>query len=127
PQGRPDRALLSRMAGTIAHRGPDDEVLVTRGPFALGFRRLSIIDVAGGAQPIWNHTDDVGVACNGEVYNFRALRQQLEGLGFTYKTGSDAESVLHAYEHYGARAPEHFVGMFAFALLDLRDAADPKV
>jgi asparagine synthase (glutamine-hydrolysing) len=125
--GRPDHALLSRMARTIEHRGPDDEVLVSKGPLALGFRRLSIIDVAGGAQPIWNRSDDVGVACNGEIYNFRELRRHLEELGFTYKTGSDAESVLHAYEHYGTRAPEHFVGMFAFALLDLRDANDPKV
>jgi len=127
PRSRPDLDLLARMAQTIEHRGPDDGVLIEKGPFALGFRRLSIIDLVGGAQPIWNHTDDVGVACNGEVYNFRELRRELEKRGYVYKTGSDAESVLHAYEEFGTRAPEHFVGMFAFALLDLRDSEEPKV
>lgn len=124
---RPDLDLLGRMARTLAHRGPDDEVLVAKGPFALGFRRLSIIDVAGGAQPIWNHSEDVGVACNGEVYNFAELRRELEAAGYGYKTGSDAESVLHGYEEWGTRAPERFVGMFAFAIADLRDASDPKL
>ncbi|MEZ6013714.1 MAG: asparagine synthase (glutamine-hydrolyzing) [Planctomycetota bacterium] len=127
PSAVPDLGLLSRMAGTISHRGPDDEVLIERGGMALGFRRLSIIDVAGGAQPIWNRAGTVAVACNGEVYNFRELRRELEALGYEYKTGSDAESVLHAYEEFGPRAAEKFVGMFAFALLDLREPAEPRV
>ncbi len=127
PKGTPDLGLLSRMARTIAHRGPDDEVLLHKGSLALGFRRLSIIDVSGGAQPIWNQNEDVAVACNGEVYNFVELRKDLEARGYTYKTGSDAESVLHAYEEFGTRAPERFVGMYAFALLDLRDPQDPLI
>jgi len=123
---RLDAERLERMARTLEHRGPDDQHLLVREPFALGFRRLSIIDVAGGRQPIWNESGDVAVACNGEIYNFHSLRAELERRGHAFRTRSDAETLVHLYEERGEGMLEQLVGMFAFAILDWRDPAEPR-
>ena len=96
-----DRSALAAMGRVTVHRGPDDEGAFASGRCAIGMRRLSIIDVAGGHQPISNADDTVWVVCNGEIYNFRELRAELEGRGVRFKTRSDTEVVLHLYEQMG--------------------------
>jgi asparagine synthase (glutamine-hydrolysing) len=127
PRGLPAEAQLAAMARTLAHRGPDDETFLRRAPFGVGFRRLAVIDPAGGAQPLWNETRDVAVFCNGEIYNFRELRAELEGRGHVFRSGSDAECIVHLYEECGTRFPERLSGMFAVALLDWREPARPRL
>ncbi len=108
----------------MRHRGPDEEGFLTgdlRAPgLALGMRRLSIIDLAGGHQPVWNETRDVAVVYNGELYNYRELRERLALLGHRFATQSDTEILVHAWEEWGEECLTEFRGMFAFALLDLR-------
>jgi asparagine synthase (glutamine-hydrolysing) len=116
-------ALLDRMCRVIAHRGPDDQGVMVHGPVALGMRRLSIIDLAGGRQPIRNEDGSVSVVFNGEIYNYRDLQRELEARGHTFQTNSDTETIAHAYEEYGARSVEHLRGMFAFAVWDERRRA----
>lgn len=123
----PESGLLSAMARTLAHRGPDDETLERRAPFGVGFRRLSIIDPQGGRQPLFDESGDIAVWCNGEIYNFETLRGELEGRGHVFKTGSDAECIAHLYQECGARFPERLVGMFAAAVLDWREPARPRL
>ncbi len=108
------------MAAAIVHRGPDDEGfhVATQGGAVLGMRRLSIIDLAGGHQPIANEERTVWVVCNGEIYNFRALRAGLEARGHRFRTQSDVEVLVHLYEEHGERFIEHADGMFAVALWD---------
>ena len=118
--GRIDERVLAAMTDALAHRGPDDRTLHIEGSTGFGFRRLSIIDLAGGRQPLFNETRDVVAVMNGEIYNFRSLRAELERAGHTFRTGSDAEVLVHLYEEHGERLVEHLVGMFAFALLDRR-------
>ena len=120
PGGAVDRALLERMRDTLAHRGPDDGHAFVAPGVGLGFRRLSIIDVAGGRQPIENETGDVVLVMNGEIYNHLALRADLVARGHRFRTGSDAEVLVHLWEERGPRMVEALVGMFAFALVDLR-------
>ncbi len=108
------------MTDSIAHRGPDDRTLHCVGPFGLGFRRLSIIDPAGGRQPLFNEERDVVVIMNGELYNFRELREELVAKGHRFRTGSDAEVLVHLYEEHGEALVDRLVGMYAFALLDVR-------
>jgi asparagine synthase (glutamine-hydrolysing) len=115
-----DPGALAAMAQVTVHRGPDDAGLHADGPCALGMRRLSIIDVAGGHQPILNAAGTHAVVCNGEIYNFKALRQQLERLGHAFTTNSDTEVVLHAYIEWGSGFVERLNGMFAFAIWDGR-------
>ncbi len=122
-----DVDLLTRMARTLAHRGPDDEGIFARSGFGLGFRRLSIIDLAGGHQPILDESEQIAVVCNGEIYNFAELRAGLIERGHRFRTGSDVETIVHLYEEHGERVAEHLVGMFAFAIADLRDPARPKL
>lgn len=125
PRGaRVDEALLGAMTDALAHRGPDDRTLHVAGASGLGFRRLAIIDPAGGRQPLFNETRDVAVVMNGELYNFRALRTELVERGHTFRTGSDAEVLVHLYEEHGEAALTRLVGMFAFALLDRRDGRE---
>src|SRR5262245_43569604 len=112
--------LLARMSGTLVHRGPDDGTTLARGRQGIGFRRLSIIDVGGGRQPIWNETEDVAVVCNGEIYNFEELRQGLLERGHRFRTGSDVETIVHLYEEEGEALVRRLVGMFALAVLDWR-------
>jgi asparagine synthase (glutamine-hydrolysing) len=113
------------MTAAMRHRGPDEEGFLAgdaRAPgLALGMRRLSIIDLAGGHQPIWNETKDVAVICNGELYNYRELRERLSLCGHRFATQSDTEILVHAWEEWGEDALSELRGMFAFALLDLRE------
>ena len=112
------------MAAAMRHRGPDDDGFLVgdgRAPgLALGMRRLSIIDLPGGHQPIWNETKDVAVVFNGELYNYRDLRERLALCGHRFATKSDTEILVHAWEEWGEDTLDELRGMFAFALLDLR-------
>jgi asparagine synthase (glutamine-hydrolysing) len=115
-----DGALLTRMADAVRHRGPDDDGFYLNGPVGLGMRRLSIIDLKSGQQPIHNQDRTAWIVFNGEIYNYRELRDQLEKLGHTFYTNSDTEAIIHAYDQYGADCPTHLRGMFAFAIWDER-------
>jgi asparagine synthase (glutamine-hydrolysing) len=115
------RALLRRMCAVIRHRGPDDEGIHVEAGVALGMRRLSIIDLATGQQPIHNEDGTVLVVFNGEIYNYRDLRSELEGLGHTFSTASDTETIVHAYEEWGEEALRRLRGMFGIALWDRRN------
>jgi asparagine synthase (glutamine-hydrolysing) len=126
PRARIDAALLARMRDTLAHRGPDDGHSHVEGGVGLGFRRLSIIDLPGGRQPIPNEDEDVVLVMNGEIYNYLDLRRGLLERGHLFRTGSDAEVLVHLYEEKGARLVEDLIGMFAFALVDRR-GPKPKV
>ena len=102
--------------GAIRHRGPDSEGIHEGPGWAMGIRRLAIIDVAGGDQPIANEDGSIWVVCNGEIYNHNALRRDLISRGHTFRTKSDAEVVVHLYEEHGARFVEHLQGMFGLFL-----------
>lgn len=115
-----DDRLLREMVGTIRHRGPDDVGQYTTPDVGLAMARLSVIDVAGGHQPITNETGDVWIVLNGEIYNYQELRNELLGKGHRFQTKSDTEVVLHAYEEYGADCVNVLDGMFAFAIHDAR-------
>jgi asparagine synthase (glutamine-hydrolysing) len=117
------REVLGRMLRSIAHRGPDDEGLLVEGEAAVGMRRLSIIDLAGGHQPLSGCDPRLSIVFNGEVYNFRELKQDLEARGHTFKTHSDTEAIVHAFEEYGPRCVERLRGMFGLALWDARDGS----
>ena len=112
--------VLDRMCRVIRHRGPDDQGTLVQGGAALGMRRLSIIDLAGGHQPISGCDPSVTVVFNGEIYNYRELQKALEARGHRFHTHSDTESIVHAYEEYGASCVEHLRGMFGFAIWDAR-------
>jgi len=113
-----DPGRLTSMRDSLAHRGPDGEGLHIQGPVGLGHRRLAIVDVAGGQQPMGNEDGTVWITFNGEIYNHASLRPGLEARGHRYKTRSDTETVLHLYEEEGERCVERLSGMFAFALWD---------
>ena len=110
--------LLKGMCDVIRHRGPDDEGFLLKNGVALGMRRLSIIDLAGGHQPISGEDGSVTIVFNGEIYSFQELRRELEKRGHTFKTNSDTEAIVHAYEEYGPACVDHLRGMFAFAIWD---------
>lgn len=116
---------MRAMTAAMRHRGPDEEGLLAGEPrapgLALGVRRLSIIDLTGGHQPIWNETRDVAVIFNGEIYNYRELRERLSLCGHRFATQSDTEILVHAWEEWGEDSLAELRGMFAFALLDLRE------
>jgi asparagine synthase (glutamine-hydrolysing) len=114
-----DRARVERMMGAIEHRGPDGEGLWFSAPGAvLGHRRLAIIDLEGGHQPMFNDDATVGIVFNGEIFNYRELRQELAAAGRPFHTASDTEVIIQGYEHWGDRVVERLRGMFAFALWD---------
>jgi asparagine synthase (glutamine-hydrolysing) len=115
-----DQALLARMCAAIRHRGPDDDGFYVNGAVGLGMRRLAIIDLKSGQQPIHNQDRTAWIVFNGEIYNYRELRDKLEKLGHTFYTNSDTEAIVHAYDQYGADCPKHLRGMFAFAIWDSR-------
>jgi asparagine synthase (glutamine-hydrolysing) len=115
---RCDPALLARMGRMLTHRGPDDEGSFVDDELLLGMRRLSIIDVSGGQQPISSEDGQVVAVCNGEIYNFQRLRTELERAGHRFATGSDSEVIVHLYEERGAAFLEELEGMFALALWD---------
>lgn len=113
-----DQAILAAMTAVLAHRGPDDHGYYREGPAGLGHRRLAIIDLATGRQPLSNEDQSLWLVANGEIYNSPELRRRLEQAGHVFRTRSDCEVILHAYEAYGDAAVEHLNGMFAFALWD---------
>src|SRR5262245_58200574 len=113
-----DERLLRRMAEPLQRRGPDAEGYLLDGPVALGHRRLKIIDLEGGSQPLPNEDATVWTVFNGEVYNFATLRVELEALGHRFATRSDTEVVVHAYEQWGDDCFLRFNGMFALAIWD---------
>jgi len=117
--GRPaDPTLLASMTDSMIHRGPDDRGQIVDGALGLGMRRLSIIDLDGGHQPIANEDGSVHIVVNGEIYNFRELRVELEGMGHIFRTRSDSEVALHAYEEWGLDALTRLNGMFGLAVWD---------
>ena len=115
-----DAADVRRMCHTLVHRGPDDEGIYTRGPVGLGMRRLSVIDLSSGHQPIHNEDKSVWVTCNGEIYNFPELRKELESRGHCFYTHCDTEVIVHLYEEMGTDCVTKLRGMFALALYDER-------
>jgi asparagine synthase (glutamine-hydrolysing) len=119
--GRPvELSALQAMARAILHRGPDDEGFYRDGACGIGMRRLSIIDLAGGHQPLSNAEASLTLVCNGEVYNFRELREELRAAGHCFRTGSDSEVVLHGYAEWGDEVVQRLNGMYGFALWDAR-------
>src|SRR5215208_3162483 len=118
----PDPAALAAMNETLVHRGPDSDGSVVDGPAGLAMRRLSIIDLTGGDQPIANEDGRIQVIQNGEIYNYRALMDELRGRGHTFTTHSDTEVLIHLYEERGPSFVEALRGMFAIAIWDARHA-----
>ena len=119
PDGaRPDPRWTAAAAAALTHRGPDDGGFLIEDGVGLAFRRLSIVDLATGHQPLTNEDGSLWIAYNGEIYNHAELRQELESLGHRYRTHSDTESIVHAYEQWGEGCVERLRGMFAFALWD---------
>lgn len=115
-----DNALVRRLAEHTRHRGPDGEGFYEQPQVALGMRRLAIIDVNGGWQPLYNEDQSIGMVANGEIYNFVELRKGLEARGHRFRTGSDCETIAHLYEDYGDDFVHHLRGMFACAVWDTR-------
>lgn len=113
-----DLEKIRILSDNMVHRGPDDEGIISKDFWTIGMRRLSIIDIAGGNQPISNQTNNIHLVANGEIYNYRELRHSLLKLGYQFKTGSDVEVILHLYEEYGYEGIHKLNGMFAFAIFD---------
>ncbi|MHB8413176.1 MAG: asparagine synthase (glutamine-hydrolyzing) [Candidatus Acidiferrales bacterium] len=119
-ENQPETAVsLDRMMRAMEHRGPDGNGRFIAPRAAIGMQRLSIIDLPGGQQPIWNETDTLAVVFNGEIYNFVELRRSLESEGHTFRTQSDTEVIVHAYETWGDDCVRHLRGMFAFAIVEM--------
>jgi asparagine synthase (glutamine-hydrolysing) len=117
-----DRGTIEHMVVAMKHRGPDAQTAHLDGPVGFGHARLSIIDLAGGHQPLFNEDKSVTVICNGEIYNYRELRELLVQKGHQFRTGSDCEVLTHLWEEFGARMVDQLRGMFAFVLYDRRQA-----
>jgi len=115
------------MGATLSHRGPDDEQVSAQDGAGLCFRRLSIIDLDGGAQPLWNEERDVACVLNGEIYNFKELRAELIERGHSFRSSSDAEVIVHLYEELGVEFADRLIGMFAIAVIDYRQPGEPEV
>jgi asparagine synthase (glutamine-hydrolysing) len=115
-----DSGVLRRMCNVMAYRGPDDDGFFTKGQIGLGMRRLSIVDLATGHQPISNEDGSIWIVFNGEIYNHRVLREHLITRGHRYRTQSDTETIVHLYEEHGKDCPQYLRGMFAFAIWDAR-------
>ena len=117
---RVEPGILRQMCAAMVHRGPDDEGIYTAGSIGIGMRRLSIVDLATGHQPLSNEDGTVWIVFNGEIYNHSILREKLRTLGHQYRTQSDTETIVHLYEEYGTDCVQHLQGMFAFAIWDAR-------
>src|SRR5258708_10963440 len=115
---RIEASTIHRMCQAIVHRGPDDEGIFVKDGTGLGMRRLSIIDLVGGHQPVFNEDRSVWIVFNGEIYNFLQLRRELESSGHRFYTNSDTEVIVHLYEEMGSECVQKLRGMFAFALYD---------
>lgn len=120
PKRPVERELIERMKSTIVHRGPDEDGTHLMGPAGMGFRRLAIIDLATGQQPMANEDHTVFITFNGEIYNFQELRDELLQSGHQFRTNSDTETILHGYEEWGPYVCSRLRGMFAFAIFDSR-------
>jgi len=118
PNARVNPRVIERMSDAIAHRGPDDDGQYLNGRVGLGFRRLSIIDLSGGHQPMANEDETVWIAYNGEIFNHAGHRAPLEALGHRFRTRSDTEAIVHLYEEHGSACPRELRGMFGFAIWD---------
>ena len=118
PRQHAEVPRLHRMSRVLWHRGPDGDGIIADGQLGMAHRRLAIIDVIAGTQPMANEDGSIWVVFNGEIYNHNELRAQLQARGHRYKTRCDTETIVHAYEEFGERAPEHLQGMFAFAIWD---------
>ncbi len=118
PERTPDEGVLTAMRDTLAHRGPDGAGIWRRGPAGLAHRRLAIIDLAQGAQPLTNEDGSIAITFNGQIYNYRDLRQDLLSRGHRFRTQCDTEGIVHLYEEEGERCVERLRGMFAFAIWD---------
>src|SRR5262249_16097958 len=116
-----DASTILQMTGTMVHRGPDDEGYFVAGPIGLGFRRLSIIDLAGGHQPMSDFGETVWVIFNGEIYNFKELRTQLSDCGHRFRTTSDTEVIVHGYKEWGIKVLNRLNGMFGVAIWDVQE------
>jgi len=128
PRQTPDApAALRRMLAALRHRGPDDEGLLIAPNAAIGARRLSIIDLAGGHQPVWNESRTVAAVCNGEIYNFKLLRDELSSRGHRFATCCDTEVLVHGWEAWSTDLVTHLRGMFAFAIAELPDGPEGNV
>src|SRR6266566_8465060 len=113
--------IVRRMTDSISHRGPDDEGYFFAGPLGFGFRRLSIIDLAGGHQPMSDVEETVWIIFNGEIYNFKELRAELEQRGHVFRTKSDTEVIIHGYKEWGSEVLNHLNGMFGLAIWDVKN------
>src|SRR5256714_4432533 len=118
PGARVESDTIHRMCDRIAHRGQDDEGIFVKDGAGLGMRRLSIIDLSGGHQPIFNEDKTIWIVFNGEIYNFLELRKQLETSGHRFQTHTDTEVIVHLYEDFGSDCVHKLRGMFAFAIYD---------
>ena len=116
----PPEDLIRRMTDALTHRGPDESGIHRERGLAFGHRRLSIIDIASGQQPLFNDDRSAAIVFNGEVYNFAELRPELEKLGYRFHTHSDTEVILRAWEAWGPACVDRLRGMFAFAIWDQR-------
>jgi asparagine synthase (glutamine-hydrolysing) len=117
-EGRAE-VIVRRMMAAMVRRGPDEEGFLLNPSVAVGMRRLSVIDLPGGSQPVWNEDRTLAVIYNGEIYNFRELRKELERAGHRFQSQSDTEVIVHAYEAWGERCLHRFHGMFAFAAIEM--------
>src|ERR1700739_829976 len=115
-----DTDTIRRMTQTISHRGPDDDGYFFDRSLGLGFRRLSIIDLSGGHQPMSDAEKTVWVVFNGEIYNYKELRAELEGHGHNFRTSSDTEVIVHGYKQWGTKVFDHLNGMFGVAIWDTK-------
>src|SRR5205823_7772259 len=113
-----ERGLMRESLAQIRHRGPDDQGVFTDGPVTLGMRRLSIIDLVGSKQPIFNEDGSLAIVFNGEIYNYQDLRRSLLARGHVFHTDGDTETIVHLYEEYGPACVHLLRGMFAFAIWD---------
>ena len=120
PIDEPQRSTVRSLVQKLVHRGPDSDGFFDTDHVSMGMRRLSIIDLAGGRQPLFNEDGSIVIVCNGEIYNHAELRCTLQAAGHHFSSGSDVETIIHAYEEYGTRCLDHLRGMFAFALWDAR-------
>ena len=117
------KEVVRRMADVITHRGPDSEGFFTDNNIAMGFRRLSIIDLDGGSQPIYNHDKSMVLTFNGEIYNYKILRKELLEKGYKFYTETDSEVILHGFEEWGEKVLDRLRGMFGFAIYNVKDGS----
>ena len=113
-----EEKIVDKMLYAIKHRGPDGNNKIVNEQVALGFNRLSFLDLDGGMQPILNENKQIAMICNGEIFNYRELKSELQEKGHSFRTGTDVEVIIHLYEEYGTDFPKYLNGQFAIAIYD---------